>query len=622
VVAGIVNATTITGSTLQNSSTNPRTSINPDGSLSVTNSGGTVIFKLAPDGTMFWYTGTGVLMMELEPGGTTLIYASATGPTGWDFEGSTNSWVANSAAISDSATWSWTGNDSLKITANGSSVWGATSPAFSVVALTTASMQCQIFTPAALSALSIGFTFWSGANGTGSNLGTVTGDQGTFATSAGEVAQVTITGASVPAGALSATFHISEAHADASGTLLYIDSVNVAGGLIYSNSPVPGTDTMGNDFDQGINFIGLPGLTNVFGVEDPYGNQLAAIDGGGNAGFQLVTANDDVVLDGLSLAGLLFGLSNPDPWHPMALINNWVSGAAGNAYPVYRLGNADPVVYLTGVINGTSRSGTTGGSNAVFAQLPAGYFNPNTQVQSPISGALVSSPANLPYLQCDTSGYLSIIGIPGGGAAAQYELGNTLPIDAPNNPTTGSSTGGNLTTHTTTWTAANTYAYQGSNADSSPNPSNPLARINIDQKLYQGDDATGNNGSTSTFITWPAAVATALSGATIKSAVLYLQNRHTFWSTGMNYSFGYTTASVTGGGTRATITNPSLVAGSTLEGSKHGYDLFAANSAFGTALQNGYAFVLYIANASRNFYGYGDGAGQSVPPSITVTYVK
>jgi len=64
----------------------PKTSINADGSIAITSSGGTVIFKIGPDGTIYWYSPGGTLLMTLQPCGNQLIYASLTGPSGWDFE--------------------------------------------------------------------------------------------------------------------------------------------------------------------------------------------------------------------------------------------------------------------------------------------------------------------------------------------------------------------------------------------------------------------------------------------------------------------------------------------------------------------------------------------------------
>lgn len=552
VVAGIVDATTITGSILQNSNTNPRTSINADGSITITSNGGTVIFRIGPDGTVYWYNTGGTLLMELQPGGNQLIYASLTGPAGWDFEapgppavlfsvssavssatyanaptvpaaqGSTVTVVASASGttsvtgVSDTqgnvysqiqgvtsgvymSVWQATGvtqltsHDSITVTygaantqekniialattgvvtasvldfsgsasgtstsasasgtpsfygdammffvsnANGGGApsaitdgwvpigqqqastgqytsvwfsanvtglsqsstatitssawsaiilglkaspltpaagnglfgnnsnlfpstvwandglislgiihnntapnWGVTLSPFSVQPGSLISMQATIMTPTALSSVSIGFTFWSGPGGSGTNLGTVSGDQGTLATTANGVYIVTITGASVPAAAQSATFQVIEGAADAGGTTFYLDTVQVPGGLVYSNSPTGGIDTLGNPFEQGINFVGLPGLTNVFGVEDPFGNQLMAIDGSGNIQGQTISAATDVLIGGQSVSAALAGS------FPAGVVNFGSLAVGATAWPSTPIGTTEIALF-------------------------------------------------------------------------------------------------------------------------------------------------------------------------------------------------------------------------------------------------------------------------------------
>lgn len=552
VVAGIVDATTITGSILRNSSTDPKTSINADGSISITVAGGTVIFSIGPDGTISWYSPGGTLLMELQPGGNQLIYASLTGPAGWNFEppgpptvlfsassatssttyanaptvpalagscvtviasasGATNvtgvtdtqgntytqiqaqtsgvnmsvwqatgvnplnthdsitvtfgaantqekniialttsgvvttsvtdfsssangtstspstsgtpsfygdamlfivsnataggapsaitdgwtqvaqqnvstfqwttAWYSSNisgasqsatativssawsaimiglkmtpltpvsngvpagvlATLSPSTVWAGDGVLSMKITHSGTTTgWGATFPAFPVQPGSTCTMQATIMTPTALSAVSIGFTFYSGAGGTGTNLGSVSGDQGTLSTTANGVYVVSITGATVPAGASSAVFFISEGAADASGTAFYIDSVQVPGGLIYSNSPTGGTDSFGNTFEQGINFIGLPGLTSIFGLQDPFGNQLMSIDAQGNIQGQTLSAATDVLIGGQSVAAALAGN------FPGGLVNYGFKQIGATAWPSTAIGTTEVALF-------------------------------------------------------------------------------------------------------------------------------------------------------------------------------------------------------------------------------------------------------------------------------------
>jgi hypothetical protein len=86
VVAGIIDGTVVTGATLQNSTSDPRTAIHPDGSITITNSGGTVIFKVGPDGTTSWFSSVGQLQAAITPAGDFLVYQSPQGPQSWDFE--------------------------------------------------------------------------------------------------------------------------------------------------------------------------------------------------------------------------------------------------------------------------------------------------------------------------------------------------------------------------------------------------------------------------------------------------------------------------------------------------------------------------------------------------------
>ena len=513
VVSGIVDATVVTGATLQNNAGNPKTSINPDGSISITNATGTVIFRIGPDGTIDWYNSAGNLQMELQPGGTQVIYQSLTGPFSWSFEppsppvvlseftssissatyvqgltqavpagsvvtviasaaGATNatavtdtkgntytlvqsatgtqrqqvfqavnvtalaasptdsititygaangqqknmivvatsfvpavtpldfsavnsgtsaapsvtgtptaygdsllfiaSWasaggagsmpdgwqqasqvnvagqqwtgiwysmnitgaavtataaitsaawagvllgykaspaiplsagpVATSATLTPSTQWADNGVFSCRVTKVGAaSQWGIIFPSFPVQPGSSISIRVVVGTlNIALAVFEYGFQWWSGPNGTGSSLGTTSA---TVAIPVSQFSARTMPNCVVPAGAQSATVYARENQADTAGNWFLIDNITVPGGLAYSNSPVPTSDIRGNQIDQGISFIGLPSLTNVLGVKDPYlGIRLASIDGQGNISGQLLSAADDVEIAGQSL---------------------------------------------------------------------------------------------------------------------------------------------------------------------------------------------------------------------------------------------------------------------------------------------------------------------------------
>ncbi len=515
-VAGIIDGTVVTGSTLQNSSANPRTSINPDGSYTVTNAAGAVMFRIGPDGTIYWYDTGGNLLMQLAPGGTQAIYASPTGPAGTDFEppsapsvlftlysaaaltgvscavgvpvkagavitvvvsaaGATDatgvvdsagntytlvqsvtaaqhqqvyqaigvlplgtadtitvalsaantqqknfvavattgvplvspldfsqaasgtsaapsvtgtpaaygdsllliaSWanaggagttpdgwqlaaqanisgqqwtgiwysanitaaavtataaitsapwaavligysaspaqpfattapVPTNATLAPSTIWADDGAFSARVTKTGTGTpWGITFPAFPVKAGAGAAMRV-IVNPAQGGAVALaqgdwGLTFWSGPGGTGTNLGS--SSHGIFNLTSTFIWILTYS-ATAPAGAVSATAWVMENQADTAGNFWLVDNLSVPGGLAYSNSPYATIDALGNPVPQGISFVGLPGLTNVLGVTDPYtGVQLAGIDGQGNVSGQIINAATDVLIGGESVS--------------------------------------------------------------------------------------------------------------------------------------------------------------------------------------------------------------------------------------------------------------------------------------------------------------------------------
>jgi len=64
---------TIIGATIENSATDPKTSINPDGSITITNAAGGVIFDLAANGVMTWSDPAGNPLVRINPGTATII---------------------------------------------------------------------------------------------------------------------------------------------------------------------------------------------------------------------------------------------------------------------------------------------------------------------------------------------------------------------------------------------------------------------------------------------------------------------------------------------------------------------------------------------------------------------
>lgn len=869
VVAGIIDGTVVTGSTVQNSNSNPRTSINPDGSLSISNASGVVVFKIGPDGTQYWFSQAGILQMELTPGGTELIYASSTGPSSWDFEppglpgvvgtltsstsatayaipatngsiagnaivvaascsgataassvtdsqgnsytlaksnttseelqvfvsvtgnalsgtdtitvhygsantqvktlaalsvsnlnpstlvdfsgasggtsaspsvsgtplnfndlvlafvsdasaggaigsvpdgwqllttvntsggtwlniyyssnvsgsamtfsgaitsaawgavllgllgetpvlASGNSWTGQNAAVAPSTAWSQDGLFSLLVTHSGTShPWGTTSPDFPVQGGTLASMQVTIFTPASLASVGIGFTFWSGTNGNGTNLGTVAGDQGTVAMTAGEVATFTITGATVPNNAQSATFFVNESAADASGVTFSIDVVQTPGGLVYSNSPVATVDPFGNMVDQGINFIGLPGLTNVFGVEDPYGDQLMSIDSGGNVNAQSFSATADVIVQGSSLMNTLLpelpqgiiarGWATPSsfPWPTPALtatetaiLEVDATLQAGRMYRIAALAAgiaASVSTWGRSIIRYTSDGSTPTTASTVLCRTEVTLSGTNTAALPEMENFIAPTTTGL-YR------FLLTAQCGGGGATFQFQSGNFAPsmvvedvgLGSSANTTNlgvtlGSGTSGSSggSTVTQTWYPTATYSYYGSGASNGSN-----TRRASNSFLWQGNPggSTGPQvGDQYSFMVWPSsAIVAALSGATINQVTLRLSNGAAHYSTGTFAVLGYAgfgsfqpTGSLSGA--HENVTSFEVGEGATLT-----RDL--TNLGFGTALASGAATCFLLGPSSSTSGGSGDlfnyglfyGMGSTAKmPMLSITY--
>ncbi len=85
---GTITAATIIGALIENSQTDPKTSINTDGTITITNSAGAVIWKVGADGTMTWYSAGGAQLMQLSPSGVLSITdpAALEFPSGASFE--------------------------------------------------------------------------------------------------------------------------------------------------------------------------------------------------------------------------------------------------------------------------------------------------------------------------------------------------------------------------------------------------------------------------------------------------------------------------------------------------------------------------------------------------------
>lgn len=430
------------------------------------------------------------------------------------------------------------------------------------------------------------------------------------------------------------------------------------GSLVYPSIHSPGfvAGATGWSIDKNGNaeFNDIVALGTVQ-VEDGSGDTLAGIDALGNITGQTVSATTDIDLAGNSLLGILAALPQgciaegqiaqtnlPYPSDATAteeaLFELDAVLTAGRIYQITV--EAVKVLLSTAgrfVITGrftTDGSTPTTGSAILFQSTGNHDGNEDFNLASPSVVHMEAPASTLTYriiVTASTVGTVAADGKPTWqvvGVITGNEM-RTMINDMGNDPGDtsiwlggGSGGGGTPKNFTTSWTCTHTYAYEGVNGDSSPDPGfSPGALINTDGRAYQGDDQLGDNGNTSTMITFPSSVASTLTGATVTSITLTLNNNHSWFDSGLSVAIGKHAGSA-GGGTRPTYTDPNLVEGSCAEGAQKTYSLNAQLSAFTNALQAGDPLVLYHAGSSRNYYGYFGGAGQVNPPFITVKYTK
>jgi hypothetical protein len=292
---------------------------------------------------------------------------------------------------------------------------------------------------------------------------------------------------------------------------------------IHSPDYVPNVSGWAINKDGSAEFNDVIILGGGIQVEDGSGNTLAIIDSNGNITGQTISANTDFILpDGNSLYDLVLGMDNPDPWHNMTLINGNAAGSSGNAFPAYRQSNTENITYISGVV----RLLATRSSN-IFATLPSGYYNPNTQIQASV-GQSGGAASIAPFVQCDTSGNLTIVNAPALTVQTDFVINATLMQDIPNNPTSGGGTG-NKTKRTTTYVPT-IWSYYGNDATGSPNGLRSTANI------YQGGEtASGGtfNGTGYGYADFSAtSIQSDLTGATIDSCYVTVKCLHSWYDSG------------------------------------------------------------------------------------------
>jgi hypothetical protein len=441
------------------------------------------------------------------------------------------------------------------------------------------------------------------------------------------------------------------------GTLIYGDYVEVSGNLAFSFSAVNGTDGYGFLYEQGIEINSLPGLTSVLTVQDGFGDDImSSLDSEGNFSGQIGTFSD-IFLGGNSL------LSTILPALPQGLIartnifaNTLPTTATASEFYLYELdvdliAGRDYLLMIEPImcaLSGAGRVvlaiyGTADGSqpsNASPVVIQSEVYNTGTAN----FGSTKTPPLYHPFSPSASATYRFLVSLKpfntGGGAPtlSVVQMDNTptgavsdqinarfevydMGIGA-NVPNTGrvilataGGTGGGLKNYTKTYTAQHTYSYQGSDGG------NPNLKIGTDGKAYQGGDY-GNtyNGKSKTWIVFPTStIASDLSGATINSVSLYLNNNHAWAGSGMTACIGWDNKTSFG----STAGDPS---GTGIDISESHFNQGQAKwigvpNSIGTNYGNGNAKCLVLFRNSNNLAYYGFFSG-GTSPQLKISYTK
>lgn len=339
----------------------------------------------------------------------------------------------------------------------------------------------------------------------------------------------------------------------------------------------------------------IAGTNSALQVLDGSGNVLAVIDSMGNITGQTITASTDVVLAGQSLAAVLSGLLTPNPWVPLSLLNSTTAATAPNAIPAYQLSADGSKVNIAGVVAGI-KSATT------FATLPAGFFNPTTQTQGWAAiTSYPSAPTSSPYLQCDTSGNLTVMNAPGGGASSTVILGSSHDLTIP--------VSGRVTT-VSQFYAAQSWCYYGGGTQQNHNGGMSQG-LNPDYE---------SNGSQYSYLDFSAVSALIPAGATCNWATLRLYCQGAYYSSGMDACI-YQATTVNNTGTRTTVPADQWLIG---PGQLLTHTL--APSVVPNMYNSGYDYLVLgpdpFEGSSSSYAGYFYGAGGSdtYNPLLTVSW--
>lgn len=177
-----------------------------------------------------------------------LGYATMTplGPYSESFETGTGSWTGIHGTLSQSNAWSSAGSFSLLLTAAGGANPSAQGPAVMCSPEDPVTVSADVHCPAGLNNVYLGIQFYDSES---SLLAETDCTDTVF--SAGQTQTLNVS-ATAPATTASYSVVFGDHHADALGTLLYIDNVQASGNLMFSMAAFAGTDSVGNSYPAGI----------------------------------------------------------------------------------------------------------------------------------------------------------------------------------------------------------------------------------------------------------------------------------------------------------------------------------------------------------------------------------
>jgi hypothetical protein len=362
---------------------------------------------------------------------------------------------------------------------------------------------------------------------------------------------------------VSATLSVLEAANATSGQFFEIDNIAIPGGLVYSNSPTGGTDQFGNIYEQGQQFYGIPGQTNTFGVQDPYGTQLASIDSQGNITGQVISGSD-IQVQGQSL------VNDQLPTLPAGVVQRGYIPSANLPYPTGGVTSSEVALFEIDVALQANRSYlvtletmrfsmSTTGSGTVRVRGTTDGSQPTTGADPfftiPIietTATIGSSATGMRVFQTTTACTLRLV-------ATVASAGSTPVIAVINPSTTTFAQGtGALTVYDmgappvpNSWipraggsgTSGGTQVAQGLTDNTWSYGSGGGTR-NHNGDMYQGQ-ASGNPGgwgSQYSIMDFFSVINAVPSGAVVNQALLRMQNKHTWYDSGA-YLYTHTATS-------------------------------------------------------------------------------